>query len=160
MANEEAIRQELAGRFGLGDDSLRVARERRIFCEVPYSSLRAVLEHACRNMGFSILCTITGQDEGETLTFIYHTAHIDGTMLNIKTAVLKSNPTIKTVADLYPVGISYERELVDLLGANVEGLPPGKRYPLPDGWPEGQYPLRKDWKPEELGDMAFPMKGA
>ena len=27
----------------------------------------------------------------------------------------------------------------------VQGLPPGNRYPLPDDWPQGQYPLRKDW---------------
>ena len=32
--------------------------------------------------------------------------------------------------------------------------------PLPDCWPEGQYPLRKDWSPEQLGDLSFPMKGA
>ena len=44
----------------------------------------------------------------------------------------------------------YEKELVDLLGFRVEGLPPGPRYPLPDDWPEGQYPLRKEWKPEML----------
>jgi membrane-bound hydrogenase subunit beta len=35
---------------------------------------------------------------------------------------------------------------MDLLGIQVEGIPPGRHYPLPEGWPEGQYPLRKDWK--------------
>ncbi|HPQ81662.1 MAG TPA: NADH-quinone oxidoreductase subunit C [bacterium] len=160
MANEEAIKKEISQRFGMAEESIRVARERRVFCEVGYDAFRGFLEHVCKKMGFAILCTITGQDEGETLSFMYHTARSDGTMLNIKTSVLKSDPRIKTVTDLYPVAISYERELVDLLGAAVEGLPPGKRYPLPDGWPEGQYPLRKDWKPDQLGDMAFPIKGA
>ena len=32
-----------------------------------------------------------------------------------------------------------------MLGIKVEGLVPGRRYPLPDDWPKGQYPLRKDW---------------
>jgi Ni,Fe-hydrogenase III component G len=41
----------------------------------------------------------------------------------------------------------YERELVDLLGVKVEGLPSGNRYPLMDDWPKDQFPLRKDWKP-------------
>ena len=41
----------------------------------------------------------------------------------------------------------YERELVDLFGAQVEGLPPGNRYPLTDDWPTDEHPLRKDWKP-------------
>ena len=42
-----------------------------------------------------------------------------------------------------------ERELMDLLGAKVEGLPAGKRYPLSDDWPTDEYPLRKDWKKKE-----------
>jgi Ni,Fe-hydrogenase III component G len=37
-----------------------------------------------------------------------------------------------------------------MLGVNVEGLPEGKRYPLPDDWPDGQYPLRKDWNKKML----------
>ena len=160
MANEEAIRAELQQRFGLTDGDVRIARERRVFATIPATRFREALEHACRTMDFTILCTITGQDEGENLTFLYHVARLDGTILSLKLAAPKSNPVIQTVTDLYPGGVSYERELVDLLGAKVEGLPPGKRYPLPDGWPEGQYPLRKDWSPDELGDMAFPMKGA
>ena len=48
--------------------------------------------------------------------------------------------------DRFPAAEIYERELIDLLGAKVAGLPEGKRYPLPDDWPAGEYPLRKDWK--------------
>ncbi|MEI6093142.1 MAG: NADH-quinone oxidoreductase subunit C, partial [bacterium] len=62
----------------------------------------------------------------------------------------KSNPVIKTITDTFPGGDLYERELTDLLGAKIDGLPNGIRYPLPDGWPEGQYPLRKDWNREML----------
>ena len=57
-----------------------------------------------------------------------------------------SGPVTKQVKDRL-VRI-YERELVDLLGARVEGLVPGVRYPLPEGWPEGDHPLLKDWKPK------------
>ena len=39
-----------------------------------------------------------------------------------------------------------------MFGIKVEGLPEGERYPLPDGWPEGQYPLRKDWNKDMLKD--------
>jgi len=53
---------------------------------------------------------------------------------------------IKTITDIFPPADIYERELEDLLGAKVDGLGDGKRYPLPDDWPKGEYPLRKDWK--------------
>ena len=35
-----------------------------------------------------------------------------------------------------------------MFGVKVEGLPAGRHYPLPEDWPQGEYPLRKDWKPK------------
>ena len=96
-----------------------------------------------------MLCGITGLDEGITLGFIYHIAREDGIMLNIKVSVDKNNPAIKTITGYFPGADIYERELMDLLGAKVDGLPAGNRYPLSDDWPVDEYPLRKDWKKKE-----------
>ena len=150
MTNEEQVKKELAERFGLSAEQIGVPRARRIFLEVPYDQFRRVFEHAVNGMAFSHLCTITGLDDGDTLAFIYHVAHADGTVLSLKTRVPKANPVLQTILDIFPGGLIYERELEDLLGARVEGLPEGNRYPLPEGWPDGQHPLRKDWKAEML----------
>ena len=150
MTNEETIKKELAEKFGFSTEQIRVARDRRVFLETPYESFRKVFAQAVNGLEFRHLCTITGLDEGDTLAFVYHLARPDGIILNLKTRVPKTNPVLRTVTDLFPGGETYERELVDLLGARVEGLPAGNRYPLPEGWPDGQFPLRKDWKPEML----------
>jgi Ni,Fe-hydrogenase III component G len=92
---------------------------------------------------------MTGLDEQDKLSVIYHIAQDRNIMINIKTSVPKDNPRLRTVTSYFPSADAYERELVDLLGVQVEGLPPGNRYPLPDDWPKGQFPLRKDWKPSE-----------
>ncbi|MCL5070471.1 MAG: NADH-quinone oxidoreductase subunit C, partial [Actinobacteria bacterium] len=92
-----------------------------------------------------------GLDEGATLGIIYHVARKDGIVINIKISVPKDNPKIKTITNYFAGAEYYEREIMDLLGAEFEGLPKGIRYPLPDGWPGGQYPLRKDWKSDMLG---------
>lgn len=157
MTNEEKIKKELSDRFGFSTEQIRVARERRVFLEVPSDQLRRVFEHAVNSMGFKHLCTITGLDEGESLACFYHMARADGVVLSLKTRIPKANPVLHTITDIFPGGMSYERELVDLLGMRVEGLPQGKRYPLPDNWPAGQYPLRKDWKAEML-DGVYPQK--
>jgi Ni,Fe-hydrogenase III component G len=146
MKAEEAVRADLERAFPFLKDKVFVRRERRIFAEVPYGSFRAVLECAVKKLDFSVLCTISGLDEGAALSLIYHLARPAGMTLNLKTSVPKDNPIVKTVIDIFPNAEIYEREVVDLLGAKVDGLPDGKRYPLPDDWPKGEYPLRKDWR--------------
>jgi Ni,Fe-hydrogenase III component G len=157
MTNEEKIKKELSERFGLSTEQIHVARERRVSLEVPYDQFRRVFEHIVNGMDFRHLCTITGLDDGDTLAFIYHVARADGAVLSLKTRVPKANPVLQTILDIFPGGLIYERELVDLLGARVEGLPEGHSYPLPEGWPAGQHPLRKDWKAEML-DGVYPKK--
>lgn len=43
-----------------------------------------------------------------------------------------------------PAAVWYEREVRDMLGLQPVGLPDERRLVLPDDWPEGLYPLRKD----------------
>jgi membrane-bound hydrogenase subunit beta len=143
---EEGVAKALVAAFPFLEGRVVVQREKRIWAEVELPRFREVFDRAAGELGFVILCIVTGLDEGETLGFIYHLADESGIMLNLHTRAPKADPRIATVTDRFPAAHIYERELVDLLGAVVVGLPPGKRYPLPDGWPEGQYPLRKDWK--------------
>ena len=146
MAKEEEIRESLTKRFGALEGKIRIQRARRMWAEVEPSDFETVLDYLRKSQGFVILCTMTGLDKGENLGIIYHLAREDGIMLNVEVTVPKANPVIKTVTALFPGADHYEREIVDLLGFKVEGLAPGFRYPLTDDWPEGQYPLRKDWK--------------
>ncbi len=45
-----------------------------------------------------------------------------------------------------PAASWYEREVRDLLGLEPENHPDPRRLVLPDDWPEGVYPLRKDFR--------------
>ena len=146
-SREIKIKQDILNRFPYLNDKVRVQRDRRILAEVNYSNFKEVFEYAIRDLKFIFLCTITGLDEGEKISFIYHITRQDGIILNIKTSVAKERPVLKTIIEYFPSAQIYERELKDLLGVEIEGLPEGKRYPLPDDWPQDQYPLRKDWKP-------------
>jgi len=150
MEREEQIAQELISRFNYLQDKVRVARQRRIFAEVSQEQFKEVFEYVQQRLGFTILCTITGLDEQETFGIIYHCAHDNGTMINIKTRIPKNNPVLATVTSYFPSADAYEREMIDLLGIKVQGLPEGLRYPLPDDWPADEHPLRKDWKPDRL----------
>ena len=70
MTNEEKIKKELSERFSFSTEQIRVARERRVFFEVPYDQFRRVFEHIVNGMEFRHLCTITGLDDGDTLAAV------------------------------------------------------------------------------------------
>ena len=144
--NQEDILQNLVKKFPLLEGKIRAPRARRIFIDDITANFDEVFDYAIKELEFSILLTITGMDEGERIAFAYHIARIDGTILTIKKSAPKADPVINTIIPKFFSADIYERELVDLLGVRVAGLPEGNRYPLPDDWPKGEYPLRKDWK--------------
>jgi len=143
----------LLQKFPQLEGKCEIIRQRRITLEVDRSRLIELLNFSCSELKFNILCTITGLDVGDDLQFIYHIANKEGIVMNVKANAPKTDPVISTVLGIYNGATFYERELEDLLGAKVEGLPEGRHYPLPDNWPKGQYPLRKDWKPENINQQ-------
>ncbi len=148
MSQEENIKKNLIDKFKYLENSIRTPRPRRIFLDVDLKNFAEVFDYAVKQLNFTHLCAITGLDEQDKLGFIYHLAQTPGLILNLKTTAPKDGPAIKTVMPYFPNAEIYERELVDLFGAKVEGLPSGNRYPLTNDWPKDQYPLRKDWRAE------------
>ena len=146
MSQEEKIKENLINKFNYLNNSIKIIRPRRVSIEVGMDNFLPVFAYLAKDLQFSHLCTITGLDEQDNLGLIYHLAGEAGVMVNLKTSAPKANPLLKTVTNYFPGAEIYERELVDLFGAKVEGLPPGHRYPLTDDWPTDQHPLRKDWK--------------
>jgi NADH:ubiquinone oxidoreductase subunit C len=145
---EESIVKSLTGKFDFFNDNCRVTRERRIFAQAPREHIVEVAGYAKNALKFGSLCTITGLDMGEDFQLIYHLANDDGIVLNVKVNAPKSDPVVQTVTGYYEGGMLYEIEIRNLLGVDIKGVPEDIRYPLPDGWPEGQHPLRKDWQGE------------
>jgi Ni,Fe-hydrogenase III component G len=146
MQDEEKIIEGLTSKFPSINGNIQIKRERRIFADVPKELLPDIFKYANENLDFNQLCTITGMDEVETYTVVYHLCRNGSIVLNLKTHLTKDNPVIRSIIDYFPAAEMYEREMEDLLGIKVAGLPPGHNYPLPDNWPAGEHPLRKDWK--------------
>jgi membrane-bound hydrogenase subunit beta len=143
---EEAIKAALLKDFEFLKENIEIKRARRIFAEIPLERFREVFDYAVGPLKFEMLYTITGLDDGEALGAIYHLGREGRIALNLHVRIPRQAPMLATVSDRFPAADIYERELLDLLGIQIEGLGSGHRYPLPDGWPAGEYPLRKEWK--------------
>ncbi len=57
-------------------------------------------------------------------------------------------PSIPSLSQIIPGAMVYERELKDLFGIMPVGHPDLRRQAVPEDWPEGVYPLRKDFQPD------------
>ena len=64
----------------------------------------------------------------------------------VYTLIPWDDPCYPSVTREVPAASWYEREARDLLGLEPKGHPDPRRLVLPDDWPEGVYPLRKDFK--------------
>ncbi|MBP7176686.1 MAG: NADH-quinone oxidoreductase subunit C [Thermoclostridium sp.] len=149
MQREEEIVDKLCDKFDFLHGNIYIQRVKRIF-SLPLTAekFEKVLQYVCEEMGFFRAHHVVGTDDGENLGFTYLVSNHDNIILALKESAPKSDPRIHTMTGIYPSLIQHERELTDLFGAVVEGLPEGPSYPLPDGWPKGNYPMRKEWKTE------------
>ncbi|HWQ05578.1 MAG: NADH-quinone oxidoreductase subunit C [Clostridiaceae bacterium] len=144
--NLEQIVQALNARFPALN--ARTPREFRIWSDfVEPKTFEKALRYACEELRFVKGKHLVGTDEGEYIGLSYIVSNEENALLVLRERVPKDNPVVRSQGELYPSMVLHEREMVDLFGVRVTGLPEGPSYPLPDCWPEGQYPLRKEWNP-------------
>ncbi len=144
LAREEKVKSDIEARFAGAVSNALVQRRNRVWLEVAPEKLPELMAWL-KAEGFDHLATVTGFDEGENLGAYYHATDTK-MIVNVKVRTPRANPSIPSVLASFPGALSYERELEDMLGIKIAGLPPGRRYPLPEDFPTDQYPLRKDWK--------------
>lgn len=65
--------------------------------------------------------------------------------LVLRTEVDPAVAALPSIAAIIPGAAWAEREVRDLIGVTPEGHPDPRRLVLPDDWPEGVYPLRRDF---------------
>lgn len=157
LEKEEKLKTVIAEKMGAAVTDLSVQRARRLWLEIKPESLTELLAFL-KGMGYNHMATITGMDLGEQLAAFYHLTDTH-TIITIRARTPRTAPELPTTAGLFPGTDGYERELEDMFGIKIAGLKAGRRYPLPDDFPAGQHPLRKDWKvadvyPEEKAPAA------
>jgi len=145
MPAENEIQDKLKGAFGERISELKTTRGRRVFVRVPPSLVKEVISYLKQDLGMTHITTITATDVGEEIEVLYHFL-CRGVTVSLRTSVPKANPAIDTITPIIPGAVLYEREIQDLLGLKVKGHPDPRRLVLPEDWPEGVYPLRKEYK--------------
>ncbi|MDD1706872.1 MAG: NADH-quinone oxidoreductase subunit C [Methanoregulaceae archaeon] len=98
---------------------------------------------------FPHFAVIAGNDLGTEIELLYifsvfYGAKFGEYMVTIGISLPKSDLSIPTITDLIPGALFSEREKQEFFGITVTGIPDGRRLFLPDDFPQGIYPWRKD----------------
>lgn len=98
---------------------------------------------------FPHLTVISGCDVGDDIELNYHFYIYYGRARGeygvfLKTLLPKSDPAIDTITDMIPGALTSEREKQEFFGVTITGIPDSRRMFLPDDFPEGVHPWRKD----------------
>jgi Ni,Fe-hydrogenase III component G len=104
------------------------------------------------------LAAITGLDQPQKqqVEILYHFCS-GAAVLTLRVQQPRQGAKVPTLATVVPLAAMLERELHEMFGIEVQGLPDASRLYLPDDWQEGVYPLLKDARLDQLdsrGDAA------
>jgi Ni,Fe-hydrogenase III component G len=94
------------------------------------------------------LIAITGLDLGKAVgqfEVLYQFGQRGAAILTLRVAIPHDVASVSSVCGLIPSASFFERELSEMFGITVEGTPDPSKLFLPDDWPGGAYPLRKDF---------------
>jgi len=122
--------------------------DRCLFVFVEPSALKAVCQYIFRELNARYVTSIGADDRSFSGSFLVaHNFAFDRDHLfcSILAEIPAGHPSVDSISVVVPAANWAERELRDLVGIELTGHPYPKRLVLPDGWPEGVHPLRKDF---------------
>ena len=138
-------------------DRVDIPEESRLFLHVRPSKVKEVCRYVFRDLDARYVISIGMDDRPWSGGFLV--AHDfafekDHVLASIICPVPAEDPRIDCISDVVPAANWAEREFRDLVGIEPVGCPNPKRLILPDGWPEGEHPLRKSRE-----DTWIPVRG-
>jgi len=147
--------EEFKARFGPLIQRADVPSDYRLFVYVDRSVMKFVCQHIFRELDARYVATIGSDDRPFSNTFlVMHNFAFDKdhVLCSVLTQLPEYDLTIDSITNMVPAASWAEREMRDLLGIEPLGHRYLKRLVLPDGWPEGKHPLRKDFRWDEVPD--------
>lgn len=119
----------------------------RVYIDIRPEAIIRVARYIFEELGarFNIA---SGVDTRYNIEILYHfTLEEINLVISLRVKLDKKKKLeIDSLAPLFEGANWIEREIYELLGIDFKGHPDLRRLLLPDEWPEGVYPLRRDYK--------------
>lgn len=160
------LAESLTDRLSLFRPIIRPGLGRTIEMDVPRDSLRDVCRVLHQDFGFPLISGFGADERSFAGSFAVRFAFsarplrdrrapdgvvLPGTdaLIMVRAAVPEADPEFPSITADIPAAHWYEREIRDMFGLVPGGHPDPRRLCLHEDWPEGLYPLRKDFAPDK-----------
>ena len=119
---------------------------KRVYIEIKPTSIKSFAKYIFKDLGMRFNIA-TGLDARMHIEILYHfTMDEINLVISLRVKLDKKKPEIDSITPLFEAANWIEREIRELLGVEFNGHPDPRRLLLPDEWPEGVYPLRREYK--------------
>ena len=145
----EDIVKEIKNAVGQHIKGVTIKNSQRVYIDIDPSKIREVASYLWKDRGarYSIATALDNRTSFEVL----HHLSLDregGAMVSIRSVLDRDKPSMPSLATVIKASNWIEREMSELMGIEFVGHPDMRRLLLSsEHWPEGVYPLRKDFKP-------------
>jgi Ni,Fe-hydrogenase III component G len=130
------------------DDIVEILDERsnKVYIEIKQESLVKVASYIFKDLK-ARFNTASGVDMRNHMEILYHFLIENiNLLISLRVKLQKSKLEIDSLSPIFEGANWIEREIHEILGINFRGHPDLRRLLLPDDWPDGVYPLRRDYK--------------
>jgi len=124
-------------------------RKNRIRVNTDPQKILSAIKAAQQFLDCDHLILISCTDDTGSFGLTYHLTGPHRTIISLAIAIPRETPQVVSASEVLPPAAIYERQIHDLFGIVFPGHPGLTKLMLNEGWPDGEYPLRKDWKPEK-----------
>jgi NADH:ubiquinone oxidoreductase subunit C len=128
---------------------------KRVYINISAEAMVEIASYLFNDLG-ARFNTASGVDGRTQMEILYHfTLEEINCVLSLRVTLPKSALQIESLTSVFKAAYWIEREIHELLGITFIGHPNLTRLLLPEEWPQGVYPLRKDyqeWDPDAVRD--------
>jgi NADH-quinone oxidoreductase subunit C len=142
----DGIISDLTSRFGSKILNADKRSPKRAYIDMWPKDVKEIVKYIFKDARFRFN-TASAVDDFDALEIIYHFSHDESGITISFRALLKDkqDPHIDTITDITRAAWWIEREIHELFGIEFDGNSDLRPLLLPDDWPKGVYPLRKDF---------------
>ena len=142
------IKESLAARCGDAVLSVTQPHADTLRFAIEKTAMRAAVEELVHRFQARFIISVGTDKRPLTGDFaILHLFSLDRAHLYVllESPVPEHDPSIESITEIIPGANWAEREFRDAIGVDADGHPDPRRLLLADDWPEGVFPLRKDF---------------